>query len=101
MEDDIIKIAMNGSPKKFGFRTQKDFINLLKPYNTKHVGIWDCNVFVTNDLSSTSQKMKWAKEWESSMNILIVTYEELIKEVFNVELRRDKIMKIKEKLKKV
>jgi hypothetical protein len=93
-EDDIIMIGMTGSPRKFGFRTQKDFFKFVEPFGIKHEeGNWPCDVMVTNSLTSKTIDMGMAK----NSNMPIITYEQLIN-VFSAEIRKDKILRLKEKI---
>ncbi len=56
-----IKVVLTGSPKEAGFPTKKHFLD--KYPNLEEVkNIKDANFLVTNDLSSTSSKMKEAEK---------------------------------------
>lgn len=65
-----IKIIMTGSPKAFGFSTKKDFLNIHPEY--EETTVWsECKILFTDDLNSTSSKMKKANK----LGIEIKTYE--------------------------
>lgn len=56
-----IPIIMTGSPKEFGYNTKKDFINTHPEY--VETTNWDeCQILMTDDLNSTSGKMKKAQK---------------------------------------
>jgi len=69
LDDDIddmstsgkIPIIMTGSPKEFGYATKKDFLNAHPEYiETTN---WDeCQILMTDDIYSTSGKMKKAQK---------------------------------------
>lgn len=64
-----IKIIMTGSPKAFGFNTKKDFLKAHPEY--EETTVWsECKILFTDDLSSTSSKMKKADK----LGIEIKTY---------------------------
>lgn len=62
--NDTIKICMTGSPKSFGYKTKKEYIELLKSkgYCIEEVDVKNCDYLITDDLSSTSSKMKTAQK---------------------------------------
>lgn len=67
---------LTGSPKSAGFKTKNVFISEILDNDTNNVWIQtkkftEANYLITDDLSSTSSKMKKAK----SNNVNIVTYE--------------------------
>ena len=65
-----IKIIMTGSPKSFGFSTKKEFLNIHPEY--EETTVWsECKILFTDDLNSTSSKMKKANK----LGIEIKTYE--------------------------
>lgn len=65
-----IKIIMTGSPKSFGFNTKKEFLKEHPEY--EETTIWtECKILFTDDLCSTSSKMKKANK----LGIEIKTYE--------------------------
>lgn len=84
---------MNGSPKKFGFKTKEMFLETVLQYNVYKVSITNCNYLITDDLSSNSIKMKIAKN--KSCNIL--TYGEFLN-IFKIQLRNKKIGELKKKM---
>ena len=54
-----IPIIMTGSPKEFGYATKKEFLNAHPEY--VETTSWDeCKILMTDDLNSTSGKMKKA-----------------------------------------
>ncbi|MBO6271199.1 hypothetical protein J6O48_00305 [bacterium] len=61
---------MTGSPKPFGYNTKKDFLNAHPEY-IETTSWTDCKILFTDDLSSTSGKMKKA----AKAGIPIKTYE--------------------------
>ncbi len=68
--DKKIKIIMTGSPKSFGFSTKKEFLKVHPEY--EETTIWnECKILFTDDLCSTSSKMKKANK----LGIEIKTYE--------------------------
>jgi NAD-dependent DNA ligase len=54
-----IPIIMTGSPKEFGYSTKKDFLNAHPEY-VETTNWSECKILFTDDLSSTSSKMKKA-----------------------------------------
>ena len=65
-----IYVCMTGSPKNFGYKTKEDFISQFD--NVEEVSVTDakCNFLITDDLNSTSGKMKNAEK----KGVKIVTY---------------------------
>jgi NAD-dependent DNA ligase len=65
-----IYVCMTGSPKAFGFKTKEEFITKFP--NLVEVSVTDknCNFLITDDLNSTSSKMKAAEK----KGVKIVTY---------------------------
>lgn len=74
VSSDSIYIEMTGSPKEFGYKTKDEFI---KTFNGKVISSAlnkpECQYLVTDDLNSTSSKMKTA----AKKGIKIVTYSQL------------------------
>jgi hypothetical protein len=92
----MIRIEMTGSPKPFGFKTKEQFIETLKPYGVFSYKLSpSCDFLITNDLSSNTLKMKLATQ----LGIKIMTYGGLI-EHFKKEMRRKKLLELKDKIKK-
>lgn len=59
--DNKIAIIMTGSPKEFGYNTKSDFLKAHPEY--EETTSWtDCKILFTDDLSSTSGKMKKASK---------------------------------------
>jgi hypothetical protein len=77
-------IEMTGSPKDFGFKTKTSFMEKLEPFGYQQDKMKKRNnpvdILVTDNLDSTSNKMKLAKE----LDIEIMTYGELA-ELFDLE----------------
>lgn len=63
----LIKAVLTGSPKNFGYKTKEEFIN---EFNIEESSLSDCKYLITDSYTSTSGKMKVAKE----KNIEIITY---------------------------
>ena len=68
---DAIPVIMTGSPKKFGFATKADFL-AQHPEYVETTEWKQCKILFTDDLASTSSKMKKAE----SLGIEIKTYGE-------------------------
>lgn len=70
-------IEMTGSPKSAGFSTKAAFLGELAPFGYSQYKMTKKNnkvdILVTDDLSSTTNKMSLAKE----LGIEIMTYAEL------------------------
>jgi hypothetical protein len=54
-----IPVIMTGSPKEFGYNTKKDFLTMHPEY-VETTSWSECKILFTDDLSSTSGKMKKA-----------------------------------------
>jgi len=69
-ETGTVYVCMTGSPKPFGFKTKEEFISKFP--NLVEVSVTDknCNFLITDDLNSTSSKMKAAEK----KGVKIVTY---------------------------
>lgn len=70
VNNDTIYVCMTGSPKAFGYKTKEEFIAQFP--NVEEVSVTDakCNYLITDDLNSTSGKMKAAEK----KGVKIVTY---------------------------
>lgn len=70
-EEGTVYVEMTGSPKEFGFKTKNDWISQFGG-KVKTVSLSDskCQYLITDDLSSTSSKMKSANK----KGVKIVTY---------------------------
>lgn len=55
-----IKIEFTGSPKSAGFNTKEEFLNAIKEHGFTHGGLKDASYLITDDLNSSSSKMKTA-----------------------------------------
>lgn len=53
-----ITFEMTGSPSSFGFKTKKDFVEYAKTKGYRHTGLKDAKILFTDDITSTSGKMK-------------------------------------------
>lgn len=77
-------IEMTGSPKSAGFSTKEIFLDSLSEYGYAHGKMSKKNnkvdILVTNDPSSTTNKMDLAKE----LGVEIMTYMDL-KDAFDLE----------------
>ena len=69
-DGDKIPVIMTGSPKEFGFNTKKDFL-AAHPEYVETTEWKNCSILFTDDLSSTSGKMKKAQK----LGIAIKLYE--------------------------
>ena len=58
-DSDKIPVIMTGSPKAFGFNTKKDFL-AAHPEYVETTSWNDCKILFTDNLNSTSGKMKKA-----------------------------------------
>lgn len=69
-DSNTIYVCMTGSPKNFGFKTKEEFISQFP--NVEEVAVTDakCNYLITDDLNSSSGKMKAAEK----KGVKIVTY---------------------------
>ena len=89
-DGDKIPVIMTGSPKEFGFNTKKDFL-AAHPEYVETTSWSDCKILFTDDLSSTSGKMKKAakagipvKLYESTLeNKLVKSVENAVNEAIN------------------
>lgn len=59
-----IRITMTGSPKSYGYATKAVFVKHLEElgYNVEEVDVKKCDILFTDDLTSTTGKMKTASE---------------------------------------
>lgn len=89
-DGDKIPVIMTGSPKEFGFNTKKDFL-AAHPEYVETTSWSDCKILFTDDLSSTSGKMKKAakagipvKLYESTLeNKIVKSVENAVNEAIN------------------
>ncbi|WQJ52138.1 MAG: NAD-dependent DNA ligase [Hatfieldvirus porci] len=89
-DGDKIPVIMTGSPKEFGFNTKKDFL-AAHPEYVETTSWSDCKILFTDDLNSTSGKMKKAakagipvKLYESTLeNKLVKSVENAVNEAIN------------------
>ena len=72
-ETKTINICMTGSPKTFGYKTKSEYLNKLSQlgYNIVETTVNDCEYLITDDLNSSSSKMKKAQ----TLNKQIKTYD--------------------------
>ena len=70
----VIKVCLTGSPKNFGHKTKKNFLNAINNnilnLSIEEVKIKDSELLVTDDYNSSTDKMKYAR----NNNIPICTY---------------------------
>lgn len=68
----FFKFCLTGSPKKFGFSSKKEYLEFLsnKGINAIETNVKDCDFLITDDINSTSSKMKQA----AKLNKKIVEY---------------------------
>ncbi len=89
-DGDKIPVIMTGSPKEFGFNTKKDFL-AAHPEYVETTSWSNCKILFTDDLNSTSGKMKKAakagipvKLYESTLeNKLVKSVENAVNEAIN------------------
>ncbi len=61
-DEQDITFEMSGSPSSFGFKTKKDFIEYAKTKGYRHTSLKDAKILFTDDITSTSGKMKDAQK---------------------------------------
>lgn len=71
VEEGAIKVVMTGSPKKFNFKTKAEFLKTY-PNIIEIKKIQDADFLITDNLESTSSKMKAAHKF----NVKIKTYDQ-------------------------
>lgn len=69
-----IFFEMTGSPSNAGYKKKDDLVNFLKTKGYAHTDLSKANLLLTDDLSSTSSKMKNA----AKKGIKIMSYEQLL-----------------------
>lgn len=74
ISEDAIPCEFTGSPKPFGFKTKEEFLLAAKAKGYYHTSLKDAKVLFTDDLSSTSSKMKTAQ----SKGVKILLYSEIL-----------------------
>lgn len=75
---DAIIYEMTGSPKDAGFNKKEDFVSFLSKHNYSHGKLnKDCNLLITDSMSSNSSKMSTAKK----LGVEIITYDALIEKI--------------------
>jgi DNA ligase (NAD+) len=57
-----IPIEFTGSPKSFGYKTKEEFLSYVKSKGYHHAGLKEAKILFTDDLNSSSSKMKTAKD---------------------------------------
>lgn len=64
-EGKTIKLCLTGSPKTYGFTTKAEFINALleKGVEVEEVTVKEAQLLVTDDINSSSSKMKTAQKY--------------------------------------
>lgn len=89
-----IYIEMTGSPREFGFKTKEKFLETLDPFGVEHHSLtYGCDYLVTNNILSSTIKMKNAKRY----GVKIITYGDLLSQ-FTIQLRSKKIEDLKKKM---
>jgi DNA ligase (NAD+) len=68
----LIPVVLTGSPKEFGYKTKDEFMK-ANPKFVEVDNLKGAKYLITNDLNSTSSKMKTA----TKLNVEIITYDEL------------------------
>ena len=71
---DAISFELTGSPKSAGYKTKEDFMTVAKERGYVHTGLKTAKVLFTDDLNSTSSKMKEA----AKKGVKIMLYTDLI-----------------------
>lgn len=71
--DNDITFEMTGSTKAFGYKTKNEFINYLKNKGYRHTGLKEAKILFTDDLSSSSSKMKEA----TKRGVIIKLYDDV------------------------
>ena len=74
ISEDAIPCEFTGSPKSFGFKTKEEFLLAAKAKGYYHTSLKDAKVLFTDDLSSTSSKMKTAQ----SKGVKSLLYSEIL-----------------------
>jgi DNA ligase (NAD+) len=69
ISEDAIPYECTGSPKAFGFKTKEEFAALAKSKGYYHAGLKDAKVLFVDDLNTSSNKMKTARD--RGMKILL------------------------------
>jgi DNA ligase (NAD+) len=62
ISSDSIPAEFTGSPKSAGYKTKEEFLAAAKSKGYHHTGLKDAKVLFTDDLNSSSSKMKTARE---------------------------------------
>lgn len=70
INDDAIFVCMTGSPKEYGYSTKGDFLSNFNNVIDSSLSDKRCKYLITDDMSSTSSKMKTAEK----KGITILTY---------------------------
>ena len=70
--ENLIPVMLTGSPKEFGFKTKEEFM-MAHPNYTQIDNLKLAKYLITDDLTSTSSKMKTAQK----LGIKILTYDEV------------------------
>jgi hypothetical protein len=101
---DFLHVCLDGSPRNCGFKTQQEFIDRISHYEAedltfKEVGLGICEVLITDNEKSSSRKVKWMREtWGKEADERIMTYDGVL-ELFSEHFRRDKVLKLMNKIK--
>lgn len=77
-----IKVELTGKPSQSNnIKTKSDLITLMHNFNYVHTDLKEADILLTDDLSSTSSKMKFAK----TKNIKIMTYNDFYELLINLK----------------
>lgn len=94
--DKYIYIEMTGSPREHGFKTKEQFVKSLNSVNVFQRKLeHGAEYLITNDLSSDTAKMRFAKK----RKIKIKTYSEFVNEFKQIS-RTKKLQDLLTKIKK-
>lgn len=74
-DDFTLKYELTGSPKSHGFKSKSEFKKRITDFNVQHTTLTNADYLITDDLNSTSSKVKKAKKQEKE----IITYSNFIK----------------------
>jgi NAD-dependent DNA ligase len=70
ISNDAIFVCLTGSPKEYGYATKEDFLKNFNNVVDTKITDKQCNYLITDDMNSTSSKMKTAEK----KGITIMTY---------------------------
>jgi DNA ligase (NAD+) len=76
-----IAVELTGSPKSFGYNTKEDFLEVIKEHGFIHGGLKEAMYLITDDLNSSTSKMKTANK----KGIKIFNYQTFLEDVCNIK----------------